>query len=217
MKQRNIGIALSGGVDSTAAALMLRENYTLTGFFMQLAQPDVSEDIRKVKDIAARLEIPIQIIDLQKAFTDKVLDYFRTAYYRGTTPNPCMICNTTIKFGLFLDSILAAGMDMVATGHYAQVFQVEEQYQLHKGRDLRKEQSYFLALLNQQQLARVLGKRAHLHVRREARVSFIQRKGKPGCLFLEKYPCRLISGRSRGTAKQTGSHSQYQRRHPGQT
>ncbi len=156
MCKKQIGIALSGGVDSTATALLLREHYRVQGFFMQLAQPDFAAQKAQVEEIAGKLAIPLQTIDLRQQFEQKVLDYFTTNYHHGLTPNPCVICNREIKFGLFMDAILGTGMEKMATGHYARIVKTDKTYHLHCGSDPKKDQSYFLSRLNQQQLARVI-------------------------------------------------------------
>lgn len=156
MSIRQIGIALSGGVDSTACALLLREQYQVTGFFMQLSQPNFSAQRARVTSIAEKLGIPLQIIDLQKEFEQRVLDYFSSSYFKGLTPNPCVICNKEIKFGLFLETILGAKMDKMVTGHYASIEERDGLYRLYSGSDQKKDQSYFLSRLSQDQLAKVL-------------------------------------------------------------
>ena len=147
---------MSGGVDSTACALLLQEQYEVHGFFMQLVQPDLAEQLERVNKIAGQCNIPLQVIDLHSRFDDKVLSYFANAYRSGHTPNPCMICNRDIKFGLFMDTICEQGIDQFATGHYAHIIEDKGCYFLEQGEDERKDQSYFLARLTQQQLARVM-------------------------------------------------------------
>lgn len=147
---------MSGGVDSTACALLLRESYQVEGFFMQLAQPNFSEQKERVLAVADRLGIKLQIINLRQQFEQKVLDYFSGTYFQGLTPNPCVICNREIKFGLFMDAIIDAGMDMIATGHYARLANVDGTCHLYQGADSKKDQSYFLSRLTQQQLQRVV-------------------------------------------------------------
>lgn len=147
---------MSGGVDSTACVLLLQEKYEVHGFFMQLAQPDLAEQLERVNKIAGQCNIPLQVIDLRSRFDDKVLNYFENAYRSGHTPNPCMICNREIKFGLFMDSICEQGIDQIATGHYAHIVKDKGCFLLEQGEDDRKDQSYFLARLTQQQLARVM-------------------------------------------------------------
>jgi tRNA-specific 2-thiouridylase len=151
-----IGIAMSGGVDSTACALILGAKYKVHGFFMNLGQPNYSEQERRVKEVAGRLGIDLSVIDLRPQFERLVLDYFSGSYFAGKTPNPCVICNREIKFGLFLDTILARGMTKMATGHYAKVVCSEGSCHLYCGADPKKDQSYFLSRLSQAQLGRVL-------------------------------------------------------------
>jgi tRNA-specific 2-thiouridylase len=150
-----IGIAMSGGVDSTACALLLQKKYDVHGFFMQLAQPDLAEQITRVKIIAEQCKIPLTVIDLTSRFEEKVLKYFSKSYQNGYTPNPCMICNPEIKFGLFMDAICESGMERVATGHYSNIVEERGCFFLQQGEDERKDQSYFLARVTQQQLVRV--------------------------------------------------------------
>ncbi len=147
---------MSGGVDSTACALLLRDQYQVEGFFMHLAQPNFAIQEERVQSIAARLGIPLQVIDLRRPFAEKVLDYFSDSYFGGLTPNPCVICNREIKFGLFMDAILSAGMTTMATGHYARIEKTGNTYRLFKGIDPKKDQSYFLSRLTQEQLAKIM-------------------------------------------------------------
>lgn len=147
---------MSGGVDSTFCALLLQQKYEVSGFFMELAQPDIDDQKRRVHKTAKRLGIPLTVINLQDAFQQKVLNYFTTSYDSGLTPNPCMICNREIKFGLFMDAILSRGVDMVATGHYVRLKKEGGINHLFSGIDPKKDQSYFLARLTQEQLSRAL-------------------------------------------------------------
>lgn len=171
----NIGIAMSGGVDSTACALMLQERYQVKGFFMRLAQPDFNQQKDRVETVAKEIGVELTIIDLRKEFEQAVLNYFTGSYFNGLTPNPCVICNREIKFGLFLDAILRAGMDKMATGHYARIALENNVYQLKAGVDPKKDQSYFLSRLSQKQLASVifpLGEKD-----KESIYSFVESKG----------------------------------------
>ncbi|MEE4240440.1 MAG: tRNA 2-thiouridine(34) synthase MnmA [Desulfopila sp.] len=156
MERIKVGIAMSGGVDSTAAALMLKNQYDVTGFFMQLAQPDRERQIARVNEIADRIGIHLHVIDLTDSFDKHVLQYFSQSYLSGSTPNPCIVCNRKIKFGLFLETLIDNGMDMMATGHYARIVQSPQGYHLYKGKDRHKDQSYFLSRLEQKQLSRLL-------------------------------------------------------------
>jgi tRNA-specific 2-thiouridylase len=156
VKKKKIGIAMSGGVDSTASALHLLQDHELHGFFMRLAGPDLDKQQQRASAIARKLGIDLQVIDLSREFTALILHYFTTTYQQGLTPNPCMLCNPAIKFGLFMDAILARGMDAMATGHYARIEKEGDTYHLCKGSDPAKDQSYFLARLDQQHLSRAL-------------------------------------------------------------
>lgn len=168
---------MSGGVDSTSCALILQKEYDVNGFFMELAQPDIDKQKRQVQDVADRIGIKLISIDLRQKFQNKVLDYFTDSYFAGRTPNPCMICNREIKFGLFMDAIIAAGMDLVATGHYARVKKQNGLFHLYKGVDPTKDQSYFLAKLSQSQLSRVLFPLGEQN--KEETYQFIEKKGFP--------------------------------------
>ena len=166
---------MSGGVDSTACALLLREQYEVEGFFMHLAQPDFALQKTKVTSVAKKLGIRLNVIDLRHEFEQKVLSYFSSSYLEGFTPNPCVICNREIKFGLFMDNILHHGMDKIATGHYANIIKDGEIYRLYKGFDPKKDQSYFLSRLDQIQLSRVLfplGERT-----KESTYTFVEQHG----------------------------------------
>lgn len=147
---------MSGGVDSTACALMLKEKFRLQGFFMQLHQPNFQEQRDRVESIAAKLNIPLTVVDLRKEFELLVLDYFSHSYFGGQTPNPCVVCNREVKFGLFLDTIIDLGMSKMATGHYTQIKNIDGAYRLYTGDDPQKDQSYFLSRLSQDQLSKVI-------------------------------------------------------------
>lgn len=156
MREKRVAIAMSGGVDSTACALLLREHFKIEGFFMHLAQPDFARQKERVSSIAKKLDIKLTVIDLRHEFEQKVLNYFSSSYFGGCTPNPCVVCNREIKFGLFMEKILSHGMDKIATGHYARITKNDDLYRLYSGVDPKKNQSYFLSRLDQEQLSRVL-------------------------------------------------------------
>jgi len=149
-------VLLSGGIDSTVAGLLLKEQgYDVVGLTMVNWDDSVG---RKGADAARWLGIKHRIVDLRREFKERVIDYFCSAYEDGYTPNPCVECNRYIKFGALLDIARQDGCDMVATGHYAQVEfnQVLNRYLLKKGLDSKKDQSYFLYRLTQDQLAHVI-------------------------------------------------------------
>ena len=153
MKQ--IGLAMSGGVDSTACALLLQEHYEVHGFLMDIGQPSFATQAEEVEIIAGRLGIDLQIIDLKVRFQEIVLDYFIDSYRKGKTPNPCIICNREIKCGLFLEHILSTGLETMATGHYVRRCEIDGHPALYQGVDTHKDQSYFLARLTMDQLERL--------------------------------------------------------------
>jgi tRNA-specific 2-thiouridylase len=155
-----IAVALSGGIDSLISAHLLKEKgvsvfgiHFVTGFENgDTSKSMSSQDL--VSNLKKQLNIPIHIIDCRNEFKTHVVDYFTRTYMSGQTPNPCMICNPFIKFGVLLETALRLGANGLATGHYAKVLKDSlGVYRLYRGIDYKKEQSYFLALLNQKQLS----------------------------------------------------------------
>ena len=159
-------VAMSGGVDSAVAAgLLLEQGYTVTGVMLHLwSEPGVGVENRcctprAVKDarrVARALDIPFRVIDCARRFKAAVVDTFIEEYSRGRTPNPCVTCNRHIKFGYLLDMARIAGAAYLATGHYAGVRRTNGACRLMRGADPRKDQSYFLYTLGQEQLRNVL-------------------------------------------------------------
>jgi len=169
----SIGVAMSGGVDSSVtASLLKKEGHAVHGFFMALAQPDLDQQIERVQKVAKHLDIPLAVVDLTDVFQEEILDYFTRSYFEGKTPNPCIVCNPRIKFGRLLKAILAAGCDCMATGHYARIVRGDDAaFHLLRGYDPKKDQSYFLHRLTQDQLAKILfplGEKTKEHVYRLA-------------------------------------------------
>lgn len=156
-------VALSGGVDSAVAALLLAERgYELSATTLRLrgeqkggAVP-TPEAIERARGVANSLGIQFGLIDAQDTFAKAVVDYFVAEYTAGRTPNPCVSCNRFIRFGLLMEHALAQGADHLATGHYARVRETEKGHQLLRGRDPIKDQSYFVHSLSQNQLRHVL-------------------------------------------------------------
>jgi tRNA-specific 2-thiouridylase len=158
---------MSGGVDSsTTAALLVEQGYDVIGVMMRLwaeegeggsanrcCSPEAIEDACRVSRI---LGIPFQLVNYEREFKREVVDLFIAEYARGRTPNPCLACNRRIKFGLLLRRALAMDAQYLATGHYARVRQVNGRYQLLKGCDEGKDQSYVLYMLGQKELQHLL-------------------------------------------------------------
>jgi len=153
-----VAVALSGGVDSSAAALLLKEAaYEVLGIHMRLwDSPRSDYQAHRAENICRILDIPYHQIDLQKEFESRVVDYFCREYQQGRTPNPCVACNQHIKFGLLLDKALSLGADYLATGHYARVEHSRDGHRLLKAADTGRDQSYFLYTLTQEKLGHVL-------------------------------------------------------------
>lgn len=157
MGKRNILVGMSGGVDSAAAAALLCEaGHTVTGVTL-LLHGGGKEDAAAAHAVCENLGIAHRTLDLTQPFCQNVKDYFVKSYCCGETPNPCIECNRTIKFGAMLDWALANGFDAIATGHYARVAaESDGTFSLLRGADAAKDQSYVLYTLTQHQLAHVL-------------------------------------------------------------
>ena len=174
-KDKKVIVGMSGGIDSSvAAALLKKQGYRVTGVIMKIwgggamagkgkhgcYGPEEEEDIEDARKVAAKLDIPLHVIDLTREYKDEVLDYFCHEYLEGRTPNPCIRCNRRIKFGALIAkaSTLGIDFDYFATGHYARAEKDIEsgRWMLKKGRDLKKDQSYFLYGLSQEQLSYAL-------------------------------------------------------------
>ena len=171
MKKAKVVVALSGGVDSSVAAYLLKDQgYDLIGLFMKNWHDEsvtISDECPWLEDsndamlVAEKLNIPFQVVDLSKDYKEKIIDYMFDEYSKGNTPNPDILCNREIKFDVFMDIALSLGADYVATGHYSSIKINNDnnnsvKYELHSGRDNSKDQSYFLCQLNQEQLSKIL-------------------------------------------------------------
>lgn len=164
--RRRVVVALSGGVDSAAAAAILTaQGYDVVGVMLRLwSEPGVGEANRcctleatqDARRVAWALDIPFYLLDCEEAFREHIVDAFIREHAAGRTPNPCVVCNRAIKFGFLLEQLRAFDADALATGHYARVVRAEGEVQLWRARDPRKDQSYVLHVLEQAQLRRVL-------------------------------------------------------------
>lgn len=189
-------VGLSGGVDSSVAALRLKQSgYTVVGVFIKVWQPEFivcnweAERLDAMR-VAAKLQIPFLTCDAETAYKNDVADYFISEYIAGRTPNPDVMCNKHVKFGAFLQFAQEHGADFIATGHYAQVTHTNSAYALLRGRDTNKDQSYFLWTLTQKQLQQVLlpvGDSEKSIIRKEAEAAGLttaEKKDSQGICFL---------------------------------
>jgi len=155
-------VALSGGVDSATAALLLKQKgYSITGVYMKTWAPPGypcpwRDEKRDALRICAHLGIPFYMWDFSKSYKDKVVNYMVGEYKKGRTPNPDVMCNKEIKFGLFFDRAIKEGADYIATGHYARIEEENGVFTLKKAKDIKKDQSYFLWSLGQKHLSKTL-------------------------------------------------------------
>ncbi|HBG43622.1 MAG TPA: tRNA 2-thiouridine(34) synthase MnmA [Firmicutes bacterium] len=174
MKQRRVLVAMSGGVDSSLAAVLLKEQgYDVIGATMQLWPsflPDPEEDggccslsaVEDARRVASKIGIPFYVVNFQDLFQKEVIDRFVDEYAAGRTPNPCIVCNTYVKFGALLHKARQLGADYLATGHYARV-ESGHRFLLRKAIDASKDQTYALYGLTQDQLAATLFPLGNLH------------------------------------------------------
>ena len=167
---KRVVVGLSGGVDSSVAAYLLKEQgYEVIGLFMKNWHDDsvtISNECPWLEDsndallVAEKLGIPFQTVDLSQQYKEKIVDYMFNEYEQGRTPNPDVLCNREIKFDVFMKIALSLGADYVATGHYCRKGEINKDgklvYQLLAGKDGNKDQSYFLCQLSQEQLAKSL-------------------------------------------------------------
>ncbi|RBP41547.1 tRNA (5-methylaminomethyl-2-thiouridylate)-methyltransferase [Garciella nitratireducens DSM 15102] len=164
-------MGMSGGVDSSVAALLLKQKgYDVIGVFMKNWDESdedgvctATEDYEDVQAVCNQIDIPYYTVNFEKEYWDRVFTYFLEEYKKGRTPNPDVMCNKEIKFKAFLDYALKLGADYIATGHYCQVDFQEGEYRLLRGADLNKDQTYFLCALNQYQLSKSLFPIGHLN------------------------------------------------------
>ena len=203
---KKVIVGLSGGVDSSVSALLLKEQgYEVIGLFMKNWHDEsltISNDCPWLEDsndamlVANKLNIPFQTIDLSKEYQSRIINYMFDEYKKGKTPNPDILCNREIKFDIFLKLALNLGADYVATGHYCQVESFDKNnkkiYRLLSGYDYLKDQSYFLCQLTQKQLSKVIfpiGKLTKKEVREIAKKNDLitaEKKDSQGLCFVGK-------------------------------
>ena len=208
MKER-IVVGMSGGVDSSVAALLLKQQgYDVVGLFMKNWEDDDDEeycstrqDLVDVASVCDVLGIDLEVVNFAAEYKDRVFAEFLREYSAGRTPNPDILCNAEIKFRAFLDHAIAMGAARIATGHYAGVRERDGRFELLKARDAAKDQSYFLHRLDQAQLSRTLFPLAELaktHVRRIAREAGLPvhaKKDSTGICFIGERPFREFLNR----------------------
>ena len=155
-----VAIGMSGGVDSSVAAFLLKEEgYRVFGFTLELVPEDTGckSPVQDAKNVCEQLGIPHEVIDLRQEFKAKIMSPFISEYLAGRTPNPCVECNKHIKWGSALKKCISLGADYIATGHYARILQLPNgRYTIGRGRDLSKDQSYVLYSLGQYELAHAM-------------------------------------------------------------
>jgi tRNA-uridine 2-sulfurtransferase len=204
-----IVVGMSGGVDSSVAALLLkREGYEVVGLFMKNWEDDDTDEYCSTRqdliDAAAAADvigIELEAVNFAAEYRDRVFADFLREYQAGRTPNPDVLCNAEIKFKAFLDHAMALGATRIATGHYARVTQKGDLFSLLKGNDSSKDQSYFLHRLNQKQLSRVLfplGELKKSEVRKiaaEAHLPNHAKKDSTGICFIGERPFREFLNR----------------------
>ena len=207
MKKGRVIIGLSGGVDSSVAAYLLKEQgYEVIGLFMKNWHDESVilsnecpwlEDSNDAMLVAEKISIPFQTVDLSKEYKERIVDYMFDEYSKGRTPNPDVLCNREIKFDVFLKIALSLGADYVATGHYCQKKSFKnpagkEIFQLISGKDNNKDQSYFLCQLSQKQLSNVLFPIGHLNKDQVRKIALKQnlvtaeKKDSQGLCFIGK-------------------------------
>lgn len=203
---KKVVVGLSGGVDSSVSAYLLKEQgYEVIGLFMKNWHDDsvtISDECPWLEDsndamiVAEKLGIPFQTVDLSEQYKERIVDYMFNEYERGRTPNPDVLCNREIKFDVFMKIAISLGADYVATGHYCRKGEIEKNgekiYQLLSGKDNNKDQSYFLCQLTQEQLSKTLfpiGELQKSEVRRiaaEQELVTADKKDSQGLCFIGK-------------------------------
>ncbi|PTR16928.1 MULTISPECIES: tRNA 2-thiouridine(34) synthase MnmA [unclassified Nitrosospira] len=209
MSKGRVVVGMSGGVDSSVAALLLKqEGYDVIGLFMKNWEDDDTEqycssrqDLIDAVSVADIIGIPLEAVNFSAEYKERVFSQFLAEYKAGRTPNPDVLCNAEIKFKAFLQHADGLGADYIATGHYAQVRETRGVFELLKGEDGTKDQSYFLYRLNQAQLCRTLFPIGHLYKRDVRRIAKdyglpnFSKKDSTGICFIGERPFREFLSR----------------------
>ena len=209
MSEKTVVVGLSGGVDSSVAALLLkRQGWKVIGLFMKNWEDDDTEeycssrqDLVDVMSVADRIGIDVEVVNFSAEYRERVFAEFLREYQAGRTPNPDVLCNSEIKFKAFLDHALQLGADKIATGHYAGVREFDGEFQLLKAEDGTKDQSYFLYRLNQAQLSKTLFPLADLYKREVRKIAEAEglhvaaKKDSTGICFIGERPFKEFLAR----------------------
>jgi tRNA-specific 2-thiouridylase len=197
-KNKRVVLGMSGGVDSSVAALLLQQQgYEVIGIFMknwddtdEFGHCTAEEDAEDVRKVCAQIGIPCYTVNFEKQYFDKVFTYFLDEYRLGRTPNPDVMCNREIKFGELLQKAIDLGADYLATGHYARIEQNDGETLLLRGIDSNKDQTYFLHTLSPQQLSKAMFPIGHLpksmvrDIALEAGLATAKKKDSTGVCFI---------------------------------
>jgi tRNA-specific 2-thiouridylase len=209
MSRKRVAVGMSGGVDSSVAALLLKQQgYDVIGLFMKNWEDDDTDeycssrqDLIDAASVADIIGIPLEAVNFSAEYKERVFTHFLAEYKAGRTPNPDVLCNAEIKFKAFLDHAVGLGADFIATGHYAQVRQIDGTFQLLKAEDGTKDQSYFLYRLTQSQLCKTmfplgtLYKRDVRKIAMEYRLPNFAKKDSTGICFIGERPFRQFLNR----------------------
>jgi tRNA-specific 2-thiouridylase len=197
-KNKKVFLGMSGGVDSSVSALILKEQgFDVTGVFIKVWQPDFfdctwKEDRRDAMRVAVQLGIPFITINAEKEYKEAVVDYMIDEYKKGRTPNPDVMCNNSVKFGVFYKKAIEMGADFIATGHYAKRIMDNNEILLGEAVDNKKDQSYFLWNISKESLSKTLfplggiEKKEVRKIAKENNLFNAQKKDSQGLCFIGK-------------------------------